>query len=329
MIRSLPVLAILAGLVGCADSDPGNSAHEAAIASEIATAGPSVTNIADAFIAFYDATEGQATEDRVAAFKRDVASAFPDFYDVDHFGGGTTRAALDERIANAIAQFPRIRDAYMAKVEQFDRELDRNLQSFLRTFPDFEFDAPVVFLHSLGELDGGTRAFDGETYLMFGADVMAWVHDWDDESAFFHHELFHVHHSAFFDECDAMWCALWAEGLAVHVASTLNPDAGDSELLLQSPNGMAEATNAHLAESLAHLETALFRTGEDDYSALFNAADDGTGLPPRRGYYLGFLVAQEVGADRDLAALARLSNDDVLPLVEKAVADLLARAPKN
>lgn len=287
-----------------------------------------VQNIADDFVAVYDTTAGQPPDARVAAFRRDVAAQFPAFYAIERFDGRHTQEE-DARITKAFEQFPRIRDAYVDKVAQFDRELDRNVGSFRTAFPGFELSTPIVLLHSLGELDGGTRDLAGETYLLFGADVMAWVHDWDDEAPFFHHELFHVHHDRFFEECDALWCALWAEGLAVYVASVLNPEAGEPALLLAWPDNMAEATRRQLKASLAHLQTVLSSTDESVYSALFNAAQDHTGLPPRRGYYLGYLVARELARDRNLSELAELSNEDAAGLVERAVAALLSREPNG
>jgi len=288
-----------------------------------------VQNIAGDFVAVFDATAGEQPNARVAAFKRDVAVRFPAFYGIERFEGSYSREQQDARIARAFEQFPRIRDAYVGKVAQFDRELDRNLDSFRAAFPDFEFSTPVVLLHSLGELDGGPRELEGRTYLVFGADVMAWVHDWDDEAPFFHHELFHVHHDRFFEECEALWCALWAEGLAVYVASRLNPDAGEPALLLTYPDDMAEATRRQLKPSLAHLQTVLSSTDEDVYSALFNAEQDDTGLPPRRGYYLGYLVAQELGRERSLPELAELPNQDAEGMIERAVAALLSREPDD
>ena len=50
-----------------------------------------------------------------------------------------------------------------------------------------------------------------------------------------HHELFHLYHSRAFEGCDAVWCGLWREGLAVHVAAELNPGASDAELVLTMP----------------------------------------------------------------------------------------------
>jgi hypothetical protein len=45
-------------------------------------------------------------------------------------------------------------------------------------------------------------------------------------------------------------------------------------------------------------------------------------LPPRYGYYVGYLVAQEAGKKRSLKELAQLRNEEVRPLVEASLRSL-------
>ncbi|MEP6785033.1 MAG: hypothetical protein ABI898_04745 [Sphingomonadales bacterium] len=289
-----------------------------------------VRNIAGDWLTFWDATKGQSTAERVAVFKRGVAVKFPDFYGVARFGGEVTEAKRDARIAREIERFAPIRDAYAAKVAGFAAASARNTTSFARAFPDFRTVQPVWLLHSLGEMDGGTRNFGKGPVLIFAADGMVRFHGpaFRSESAFFHHELFHIYHEPRLGECAAIWCSLWTEGLATHVARMLNPDANEAELLLDLPDDMAAATRAKLLPSLQALKPVLMSTDEGVYAELFQNGDATatSGLPLRRGYYLGMLIAAEIGRTHRLRALANMPAAKAKPLVLAALDRLIVRA---
>jgi hypothetical protein len=302
-------------------------AAAAASAPEPPPATLAVVDIAGDFVTFWDATQRLPTDERVARFKRDVATKFPAFYGVERHGGRITQERQDARIANAIESFGPIRDAYRAKAASFARDMAAAMPSFLAAFPDFKPDVAVYVLHSLGEMDGGTRTFGGREYLIFGVDGIVRYHAGSRETAFFHHELFHVHHASHFGDCAAVWCGLWQEGLAVHVASELNPGATPTELMLSIPAGLIPDTERQLVASLEQLRAVLDSTDRRHVAGLFSGGEaDGTGLPARRGYYLGLLVAREVAKGRGLDALARLPAEQAQPLVAEAVGSLLARA---
>ena len=288
-----------------------------------------VHNIAGDFLTFWDATQDAPMPERVTIFKRDVASKFPSFYGIDRFGGKATWAFRDGTIETSITAFGPIRDAYAAKVAAIDAELPHNTEVFMQAFPDFHPDSPVWILHSLGEMDGGTREIDGKSVLVFGVDGMVKYHNANvhDESAFFHHELFHVYHEPRLGPCAETWCSLWREGLAVYVASKLDPKANEDELLLTLPDNMAAATRAKLLPSLLALKAVLLTQDPAAYADLFQfGGPKVSDLPQRRGYYLGFLVAQELGQTYDLHTLANMPAAEAQPLVAKAVDQLIARA---
>ncbi len=288
-----------------------------------------VHNIAGDFLTFWDATQGKPMAERVAIFKRDVASKFPGFYGIERFGGKATWAFRDGTIETSINAFGPIRDAYAAKVASIDKELPRNTEVFMKAFPDFHPDTPVWILHSLGEMDGGTREIDGKPVLVFGVDGMLKYHNANvrDESAFFHHELFHIYHGPRFGPCAETWCSLWREGLAVYVSSKLDPNANEDELLLTLPDNMAAATRAKLLPSLLAMKAVLMTKDQASYADLFQfGGPKVSDLPQRRGYYLGFLIAQELGQTYDLHTLANMPAAQAHPLVAKAVDQLIARA---
>ncbi len=273
------------------------------------------------FTALYDRTEGQPLDVRIKAFKTDLAPSFPLFYGRQRFPN-RTQAQYDARIGRAIEEFAGIRSGYTAKAENFRNLLDSAYASFTRTFPDMGDFGDIYLVHSLGEMDGGTREFEGRTYFIFGADVMGRVHTFDNEQAFFHHELFHIYHARSFPGCEAVWCNLWTEGMAVYVARELNPEATDEQLLLTIPEHLPTAVNAHLQEAVCEVRGRLDSRDQTDYRALFSFGRLNERLPPRFGYYVGYLVAREAGRTRSLQQLAHLSRDEARPVIEAALSRL-------
>lgn len=289
---------------------------------------PHLHNSAMAFTEFWDANKDKPAAEQVAAFKASVAPVYPGFYDAARLKDFLTPAQYDQRIENAIKDFPGIRTEYVRKARQFGAELPRYTATFQAAFPDFQPPEDIYVLHSLGEMDGGMRHIGGKTVMVFGVDSMVKYHGNGNESAFFHHELFHIHHRNAMGDCgDAgIWANLWSEGLAVHVSKVLNPDANEQELLLEVPNHMAAQTRAVLPAALAQLEDVLDKTDERTYAGLFYGSGDAGNLPKRRGYYLGYLVAQEAGKRRSIQELARLSCGQVKELVHATVHELRVAA---
>jgi hypothetical protein len=296
----------------------------AALCANAAAPQIEVHSIAQDFVTFWDATQTMPQPERIAAFKRQVASRFPEFYGIERYDGGRTQEQQDRLIGRALADFGPQRQAYLDKVAGFNADLPRYTASFAATFTDFRPQTETWFLHSLGEMDGGTREFKGRSYLIFGADMMSVVHGKGDESAFFHHELFHIHQDAVSPECpdQGMWQPLWREGLATYVSKVMNPAATEGEMLLEFPKDTLIVTKTHLRASLEDLEKVLDNGDDKYYGPLFSTRKDDTGLAPRRGYYLGYLVAREIGTTRDLPTMAKLSCSEAHILVIDAVRKL-------
>lgn len=276
------------------------------------------------YVRFYDATQGQSDAERLAAFYRDVAPRFPEFYDPARFDAGSE----DRRILQSIQQFPSIRERYMTASAQFTRALDPAFTSFSRAFPDMQPIGDVYLVHSLGEMDGGTRTFNGRTYFIFGPDIMALVHrGLSTEQPFFHHELFHIYHARFFGDCEPIWCGLWQEGLATYVAAQLNPGSTDAELLLTFPQPIRAAVEANRAVAFCAIKASLDSTDQHDYAQFFQGQSHADGLPPRAGYYLGYLVVQEAARTRSLEQLAHLPHDEVRSVIDAALRTLAPSCP--
>src|SRR5262249_54089316 len=157
-------------------------------------------------------------------------------------------------------QFPERRATFLHAAANFQAMLDPAITSFTETFPDFRNIGRIYLVHSLGEMDGGTREINGRSYFIFGADVIARYHTSDNERPFFHHELLHVYHAQFFSDCDPVWCSLWQEGLAVYVSEQLNPGATDAQMSLTIPEPIRPAVDANPQRAICAVSAVLLST---------------------------------------------------------------------
>lgn len=178
-------------------------------------------------------------------------------------------------------------------------------------------------------MDGGTRTVDGHTYMIFGTDVMARIYEPGGTTPFFHHELFHFYHKAYFGECEAFWCSLWSEGLATYVSEQLNPGADDRAMLLTLPEPIRPAVDANLNYAVCEARSRLDSEEMSDYAPFFFGNAHIERLPPRSGYYIGYLVAKEAGRTRTVQQLAHLSVAEARPIVEAALASLAQCSAAN
>ena len=224
------------------------------------------------------------------------------------------------RLLNALADYPFKRDAILAVSRDFERQFGPARETFEARFGPVTSEQPIYLVHSLGEMDGGTRTFGGKTALMFGADMIAKIHAGHDSRPFFHHELFHLWHGARFHDCEPVWCSLWTEGLATYVAHQLNPGADDAALLLTVPAPIRPPVDANRGAALCALASRLDSTKDEDYAALFYGSRHLPGMPARMGYYLGYLVADDLGKSRSLAELGTLKPAEVRPLIDASLA---------
>jgi len=256
------------------------------------------------FARFADETRGMEDGPRVARFKKTMDPLLPGFY-APRFGATGTQ--YDAQIAKALKDFGKLRPRYEQVRKDFPAAFDAGLQHFRKEFPGFVPHVPVVLLHSAGEMDGGTRELNGKMYLIFGADVIAAIHETDELTPFLDHELFHVEHSRHFADCDQVWCPLWAEGLATYAAQVMNPGADDRLLMLAFPEPIRAAVDARWAEALCFTQARLFSAEQSDLSALFVGGSGNQEFPQRFGYYVGLRVAEELGREHTLPELARMS----------------------
>lgn len=271
---------------------------------------------ARAFEDFADATASQPEAERVRRFHQRFGPLAAGFYRPRD----REPARLDASIARALTEFPSIRVRYDHASASFEKAFVTGQARFRKFFPDYRLTLPVYLLHSLGEMDGGTRELEGRTVAIFGADVIAKIHDDATIGPFLDHELFHTYHARYFPECSKIWCSLWAEGLAVYVTSTMNPAATDRDLLLTIPQPIRPAIMPRLAEAMCGLWAKLDSTAKEDYGPFFYGQPNSGGFPPRYGYLLGLLLVQKIGTGMTPEQLAKLPPAKVRPLLDQALA---------
>ncbi|HEX5161314.1 MAG TPA: hypothetical protein VFV88_06300 [Steroidobacteraceae bacterium] len=275
------------------------------------------------FTRFVDATAGMEEAARVAQFRKQMDALLPGFY-MPPFG--MTEDKYNAHIAKALQKFPTLRPQYEQVQRDFPAAFEAGIEHFRKQFPGFTPNVPVYLLHSVGEMDGGTRELNGRIYLIFGADVIASIHKPDEITPFLDHELFHVENGRFFPECGEVWCSLWAEGLATYAAKVMNPGASDRQLLLTYPTPIRPIVEPHWPDALCYTRDRLFSKEQRDIEELFVGNSGGRQFPERFGYYVGLRVAEEAGAKHTLAELAHMPPAVAKSVIEKAVATLIGRA---
>jgi len=280
-----------------------------------AEGGLRVVDLTGQFDRFAMATESMPDEQRVTAFEKQIGPIANGFYSRKRTPDG-----YDFRVLVQLKTYPERRKATLAVSRQFNELFVPARQKFESVFGPVASRQPVYLLDSLGELDGGTRELNGKSTLLFGADVIAEVHSGQNLAPFFYHELFHVYHEAKAQNCMAVWCSLWEEGLATYVASRLDPRATDDELVLNLPAPIRPAVEANRQDAVCAVVRRLDSMTEEDFSALFQGDDRLPGFPSRMGYYIGYLVAQDIGRSRGLHEMAEMSLIQARPLIDASLA---------
>lgn len=279
------------------------------------------SDLATEFDRFEARTRDMPDDARILAFREDFERLRPGLYSANN------SERLNRRILKSLKEFPALRPRYRSVVQRFGPSLAEAVRRFRHIFPDFTPPLPIVLAHELGVRDGGTDYLAGQRTMLFGADVIAKLHDDDSLQPFLEHELFHLEHARHFKDCDQFWCLLWQEGLATYAASVMTPGASDHQLLLDQPNGMRDQTDAHFAEAMCVVVAQFDEADEAAIAAAFTEGDrKPSALPRRFGYYVGYRVAVEAARQHSLSTLARLDNVRARSIVANSVKALAAES---
>jgi hypothetical protein len=269
---------------------------------------------------FWDAAQGKSTEERIPMFFEMVVSAHPELFDANVLQAAAVVGDVKQELARA-----RVRAylddvvPYIPKMRQLSANIDSSFQAyandFTDTFPDFAPKSRVYFTVAMFSFDGGTRPVGGKIALLFGIDGIARFQGSDANlKILFDHELFHQYHDQIAPELtddDApLWMALWEEGLATYVSQRMNPGSSVAQVLMFPPDlaGHAQPKLRALAQELmANLDSK----EAAEYASFFYVRNDRPDIPPRSGYYVGYLVAAALGSNRTLQQLAALRGPEL------------------
>lgn len=288
-----------------------------AAAAEPASDGLTLVDLTGEFAATADRTAALPEAERAAAFKAHFATVLPGFYSETLTKQPAER--YDARMLARLKAWPDDRAAVLETAKRFDGMFQPARATFEARFGPMRGYQPIYLVHSLGSFDGGTRELQGRSVLLFGADMIARYHATGDIRPFFHHELFHLYHQRRFAGCEQIWCSLWTEGLAVHVAKTLNPGATDDELLLTQPQPIRPEVDKDRKAAVCAVVARLDSSNDEAGEALFSFRRLGPGLPPRFGYYVGYLAAADMGKTRTPQQMADMKAHEVRATLEKTL----------
>ncbi|MBL8114151.1 MAG: hypothetical protein JNK60_14820 [Acidobacteria bacterium] len=283
------------------------------------------------FWEFWSAAEKLPADEQAKLFEKTLVVKHPEVYKASVLGLDEAKP-FGETLARRFERWLPMMTPHVPTMRVLSKriaiDLPRYESTFRKAFPDFAYDGEVYFLNSLGAFDGGTRTVKGRTALLFGVDMIAYVYGETDPQAFFHHELFHIHHSRIFPNEGAtpLWEKLWQEGLAEHVAKTLNP-AADGVLLFGLPADMPERARRILPELARELSESLDDTSKETYARYFLGSTAQGERPPRSGYYVGYLVARHVAGDRPLREVAVMKGPKLRAAIANALEEIVLTPP--
>jgi hypothetical protein len=234
-----------------------------------------------------------------------------------------------------IEKYLGIIDVRRGRVRYYGKEIDRS--AFARDIANFNsrFALPdgleIHIVPSFFVLQGMSVPSGKQTKVYVGLDD---VQRWDEpqRQCLIYHELGHVVHyeavpevrqsaAEFFSggkATDAMYIALWVEGLPTYLARLVNPDIPKANILNFGTS--IQQTLTAYEKTLTLLESRLDTT---DISGFFYFPDNRhPDIPLNCGYFLGLLVVEEVAKNHSPEELVTLWGPGLRSEIHKAVAQL-------
>lgn len=270
-------------------------------------------NIMNDFWRFWSASQTLDTPTRIKNFRTMVIAPHAEIF------AGFTGERSDEDLAKYFKQIEKLIPRMQNVNARLGTELPMHEAKFVKAFADMSWKGRVVFMPNYGLTDSGTGRMNDVDYLVFGVDTIAARYgESADLAALFHHELFHMYHSQVTSEFQGtsrekgevpLYWLVWGEGLATYVSHRLNPNATIEQILLTKD--LAERTDAGMARFAKEIRNNLDSGEPEIWKPFMSAAANDRGIPPRSGYYIGYLIASELGKKTSLSGLARLRGPDL------------------
>jgi hypothetical protein len=281
------------------------------------------------FDRIWNETRDLPDDNRVEEFEAGFNKILPGFYSADRVKDFISPERYRALILKGLKDYPDQRNGIRRVSSQFKKMISPARREFESYFGPMRGYPTIYLVVSFGEFDGGTRSLADGTHLMFGADIIDRLYKDTPIKPFVEHELFHLMHHRSFPECSSVWCNLWEEGLATYVASKLNPGADDTALSLTVPEPIRPGVEAKKADAICAVRERLESEKPADYASLFYGSQRVPGFPPRMGYYIAYLVMQDLGRTRDLKQLASLTPQQAKPLMFEALASMANCGPAS
>ena len=282
------------------------------------SSGIKVSDSTPDFVKFWEGSKDLSLEERAKRFQEEITPNLPDGI-LEILKGSIEVDYIKKSLQAHEAYHDKFMDFYVTFHEDFYDALN----VFLKFFPDFKKDFRVYIIHSLGEMDGGTRFINGGLSLVLGLDCIAKYHDKAGIHPFIHHELFHIYHQQFFKENNVFWRRLWAEGLATYVAEKLNPSATHKDIMLDFPKGLINACKADMKILWQEVQRLLLSTNSADYKRYFLMSSQDKKTPKRAGYYLGYLIAHNLALKFSMSELIQMDEKEIFSSIQKAISSFI------
>jgi hypothetical protein len=138
---------------------------------------------------------------------------------------------------------------------------------------------------------------------------------------------YHNHVAGFSDDKgnrELIWRALWAEGLATYVSTSLNPSATLQDGLFV-PRDLVQKAGPILPALAAEISRKLDEVDEQFFAKFFLYHPSTGALPSRSGYYVGARIAEMLAKQRSLFELAHMQPETV----RSEIGDILAVMAKD
>lgn len=287
-----------------------------------------------AFLTFWESSKNLPPAKQIKNFNKEVVPKAPEYYQFKFKKWEKQGKNVDAELTKVFVEFKDIETSFRKNAKSLSADLNKNISTFMNSFSDFKPDFSIFVLHSLGEMDGGSREINGQSQAIFGVDNIAKFHNGTDSRAFFHHELFHFYHQnksnvAAFEK---LYQPLWMEGLATYVSEQLNPGSSEAELMLDVPEGTVTLIKAKLPDLLLGLQSELGHTIESEndptYAKYFLLSSEDKLVPKRAGYYLGYIIIKNAAKGRSLKELAQMNKDEALIFLKSSLAELIKNNKK-
>jgi hypothetical protein len=283
-----------------------------------------VINLMGEYFEFWNQAETLDADDRIELFRATMMGNHPELYNPDiiqMMGDDNADERLHKHLSSYLEKMQPLLGRIRQLSEQAGVEFEQAEAAFQALFGDFDYDGEIYFMPSLLYFDGATRTVKGRMALLLAPDGMAFYHGENFKVVpLFHHELFHIYQEQFLpeQEDEPLYVALWREGLAVHAAKTLNPDATPDQLVLMD---LMETLPPVLPEVAGQFLSVMDQSSEDWYRIYFSNGDHEF-IPQRAGYYLGQLVAQQIAGHMNWSQMMALNGQELRNEIASALSVL-------